>query len=104
MLQVEHRTTERLTEQIERRVGSDSNSLDEISVGSSKESEKNTEEKRANKPAPSEQFPKSRPDLNVSVSYLIFHFRLKMSVSKMISLAKALCILRAFFFKLISWH
>ena len=46
MLQVEHRTTERLTEQIERRVGSDSNSLDGISVTSSKESDKNDEKKQ----------------------------------------------------------
>ena len=45
MLQVEHRTTERLTEQIERRVGSDSNSLDGISVASSKESDKNDDKK-----------------------------------------------------------
>ncbi|XP_057289693.1 liprin-alpha-1-like [Hydractinia symbiolongicarpus] len=40
MLQVEHRTTERLTEQIEKRVGSETNSLDEVSVASSKESDK----------------------------------------------------------------
>ena len=36
MLQVEHRTTERLTEQIQKRVGSETNSLDNMSVGSSK--------------------------------------------------------------------
>lgn len=40
LLQVEHRTTEKLTEQIERRVGSETNSLDELSVGSSKGSDK----------------------------------------------------------------
>ena len=45
MLQVEHRTTEKLTEQIERRVGSESNSLDSMSVTSSKESDR-TEEKK----------------------------------------------------------
>lgn len=51
LLQVEHRTTEKLTEQIEKRVGSETNSLDEMSTGSSKESMK-TEEKRnaLNKP------------------------------------------------------
>ena len=69
MLQVEHRTTERLTEQIERRVGSDSNSLDEISVGSSKESDKN-EEKRANKVPATDPFMKVRPELPVSTSVL----------------------------------
>ena len=36
LLQVEHRTTERLTEQIQKRVGSETNSLDNMSVGSSK--------------------------------------------------------------------
>ena len=36
MLQVEHRTTERLTEQIQKRVSSETNSLDNMSVGSSK--------------------------------------------------------------------
>lgn len=67
MLQVEHRTTERLTEQIERRVGSDSNSLDEISIGSSKESEKNnTEEKKNKKTSATESF-KVRNDIPVNM-------------------------------------
>ena len=34
MLQVEHRTTEQLAEQIEKRVSSESNSLDNVSISS----------------------------------------------------------------------
>ena len=62
LLQVEHRTTERLTEQIERRVGSETNSLDELSVGS-KESDK-TEKLIHKAPTPLDAF--QRPGLHVS--------------------------------------
>lgn len=69
MLQVEHRTTEKLTEQIEKRVGSETNSLDELSVCSSKGSDKHDGDKRS---SPYRPFPtdppvnRQRPDLNVS--------------------------------------
>lgn len=66
-LQVEHRTTEKLTEQIEKRVGSETNSLDELSIGSSKGSDKQDSDRvRPYKPFPIETpVSRQRPDLNV---------------------------------------
>ena len=75
LLQVEHRTTEKLTEQIEKRVGSETNSLDELSVGSSsKGSDKLDGVDKKNlysKPFPVDnQMIRPRPDLNVSFVWL----------------------------------
>lgn len=58
---MEHRTTEKLEQQIEKRVGSETNSLDGLSVDSSKGSDK-LEEKKYTKQLPIER---QRPPLNV---------------------------------------
>jgi len=66
MLQVEHRTTEKLEQQIEKRVGSETNSLDGLSVDSSKGSDK-LEDKRYIKQFPTDR---QRPPLNVKSLFL----------------------------------
>ena len=58
LLQVEHRNTERLTEQIERRVGSETSSLDG-SINSKDSTENKLEERRLKLNLTSDSFTKS---------------------------------------------